>query len=341
MGDKIRVCLIGCGRAGMIHAKSYAGLIRGAELIAVCDSQESSVKAAGEVLNVKYVYTDYSEALANEEIDAVVVVTPTQFHKEAVVAAAYAGKHVFCEKPMASTPEECDEMIEACRKNRVKLQIGFMRRFDKNFRRGKEIVDSGAIDSVAMLKSNTYGPSEPKEWMYDIRKNQGPIGEVNSHDLDICRWYAGSEPKRIYAVGNNMRSPLKAAEYPDYYDSCSLTVEFANGVIGVVTGAQYVQYGYDARTEILGTKGIVKVGTQSANSVETVTRDMTIVSDSMDSWRTLFREAYVAEAQAFVDAIRNDTEPEVSGLDGKIALMMVHAGVKSYLEKGPVDLIIT
>lgn len=338
MNEKIRVCLIGCGRAGMIHAKSYAGAVKGAELIAICDASEENVCAAEKAVDVKYVYTDYREALRNDEIDAVVVVTPTQFHRDIVVAAANAKKHVFCEKPMASTPKECDEMIEECRKNGVKLQIGFMRRFDKNFRRGKEIVDSGAIGHVAMIKSNTYGPSEPKEWMYDIRKNQGPIGEVNSHDLDICRWYAGSEPKRIYAVGNNMRSPQKAAEYPDYYDSCSLTIEFANGVIGVVTGAQYVQYGYDARTEILGTSGIVKVGTQNANSVETVMHDMTIVSDSMDSWRTLFKEAYVAEDQAFVNAIRNDEEPEVTGLDGKTALVMVHAAVRSYLGKEVVDL---
>lgn len=338
MSDKIRVCLIGCGRAGMIHARSYAGRVKGAELIAMCDPMEEGLKAAQEEIPVKYAYTDYRDVMKNDEIDAVVVVTPTQFHRDVVVAAASAGKHVFCEKPMASTPEECDEMIEACRKHHVKLQMGFMRRYDKNFRRGKEIVESGAIGEVAMLKSNTYGPSEPKEWMYDIRKNQGPIGEVNSHDLDIVRWYAGSEPKKIYAVGNNFRSPQKAAEYPDYYDSCSLTIEFQNGVIGVVTGAQYVQYGYDARTEILGTNGIVKVGTQNAGSVETVTKDMKITADSMDSWRTLFREAYVAEAQAFIDAIQNDTEPGVTGQDGKMALIMVNAGVQSYLEKRPVEL---
>ena len=334
---KIRVCLIGCGRAGMIHARSYAGRVQGAELIAMCDPVEAGLKAALEEIPVKYSYTDYREALKNDEIDAVVVVTPTQFHRDIVVAAAEAGKHVFCEKPMASSPEECDEMIEACKKHGVKLQMGFMRRFDQSFRRGKEIIASGAIGEVAMLKSNTYGPSEPKEWMYDVRKNQGPIGEVNSHDLDIVRWYAGSEPKKIYAVGNNLRSPQKAAEYPDYYDSCSLTIEFENGVIAVVTGAQYVQYGYDARTEILGTHGIIKVGSQNANTVETVTKDRQIISDSMDSWRTLFREAYVAEAQSFVDAIRNDTEPDVTGLDGKMALVMVNAGVQSYLEHRPIE----
>ena len=338
MNERIRVCLIGCGRAGMIHARSYAGQVKGAELIAMCDPMEAGLKAAQDEISVKYAYTDYRDVMKNDEIDAVVVVTPTQFHRDIVVAAANAGKHVFCEKPMASTPEECDEMIEACRKNNVKLQMGFMRRFDRNFRRGKELVEAGAVGEVAMLKSNTYGPSEPKEWMYDIRKNQGPIGEVNSHDLDIVRWYAGSEPKKIYAVGNNFRSPEKAEEYPDYYDSCSLTIEFENGVIGVVTGAQYVQYGYDARTEILGTNGIVKVGTQNANSVEVVTKDMNIIADSMDSWRTLFREAYVAEAQAFVDAIVHDTEPGVTGLDGKMALIMVNAGVKSYLEKTPIEI---
>ena len=307
MNDKIRVCLIGCGRAGLIHAKSYAGPVDGAELIAVCDADENNVEAAQRIANVRYFYTDYREALKNNEIDAVVVATPTRFHRDIVCAAANAGKHIFCEKPMASAPEECDEMIEACRKNGVKLQIGFMRRYDKNFRRGREIIDTGTIGSVAMIKSNTYGPIEPKEWMYD-------------------------------AVGNNFRSPEKAAEYPDYYDSCSVTIEFSNGVIGVVTGAQYVQYGYDARTEILGTKGIVKIGSQRADSVETVTGDMTVISDSMDSWRTLFRDAYVAEAQAFADSVRSGNEPEVTVYDGKLALIMVNAGVKSYLEKRPVDI---
>ena len=335
---KVKVCLIGSGRAGMIHARNMAGSVPGGEIYAACDPDISAAKAAAEELGIETYYQDYTEALSDEQIDAVIIACPTKYHREIAVAAANEGKHIFCEKPMASTPEECDEMIEVCRKNHVKLQMGFMRRFDKNFRRGKEIVESGAVGRVAMLKSNTYGPSEPKEWMYDIRKNQGPIGEVNSHDLDIVRWYAESEPKKIYAVGNNFRSPEKAEDYPDYYDSCSLTVEFENGVIGVITGAQYVQYGYDARTEILGTDGIVKIGTQNANSVETVTKDMKIHGDSMDSWRTLFKDAYVAEAQAFIDSIIEDTEPAVTGLDGKMALLMVNAGLKSYLEKCPVEL---
>ncbi len=334
--DKVRVCLIGCGRAGMIHARSYAGSVRDAELIALCDPMVDNLRAAQAELNARYAYADYREALQNPEIDAVIVVTPTQFHRDIVIAAAKAKKHVFCEKPMASTARECDEMIEACRENGVKLQLGFMRRFDKSFRRGKALLDSGTVGRVTLLKSNTYGPSQPKVWMYDVRRNYGPIGEVNSHDFDTLRWYAGSEVKMIHAVGHNFRSPEVAAEYPDYYDTCSVLLEFENGIVGVITGAQYVAYGYDARAEILGTDGIIKVGAQQANTAEVVTRDQKIVADSMDSWRTLFREAYVEEDRAFVRCIIDGTEPEVTGHDGKMALVLVQEGLRSILEKRPV-----
>jgi myo-inositol 2-dehydrogenase/D-chiro-inositol 1-dehydrogenase len=338
MNDTIRVCLIGCGRAGMIHARSYMGGIKGAELAALCDPAEEGLKAASETTGVSKIYQNWQDVIKDPEIDAVIVVTPTQFHHDIVIAAANAGKHVFCEKPMASDEQECEEMIQACKKNHVKLQLGFMRRFDKSFRRAKELLDSGEVGSPALIKSNTYGPSEPKEWMYDVRKNYGPIGEVNSHDFDTVRWYAGSEVKMIHVIGNNFRSPEKAQEYPEYYDTCSVLLEFENGVLGMITGAQYVKYGYDSRAEILGTKGIIKVGSQNANSVEVAKEGMELKADSMDSWRTLFRDAYVTEDQAFIECIQKDTKPPVSGEDGKKALILVNEGLRSLLEHRPVYL---
>ncbi len=338
MKRRVRVCLIGCGRAGMIHARNYAGNVQNAEIIALCDPFEQSLKAASEEMTVAYTYQDYKEVMRNPDIDAVIVVTPTQLHKDIVLAAAEAGKHVFCEKPMAETKEECDEMIAACRKYKVKLQIGFMRRFDRSFRRAKEMLESGKIGDVTMIKSNTYGPSEPQEWMYDVHKSYGPIGEVNSHDFDTLRWYAGAEVKSVYAVGHNFRSPQKAEQYPEFYDTCTTVLEFENGIIGTITGAQYVKYGYDSRTEILGTKGIIKTGSQRANTAEMVTEDRDIHMDSMDSWRTLFKEAYVAEDQAFIDCILNDTDPYVTGEDGKMALILVNAALKSLLEHKVVEI---
>lgn len=338
MEKKIRVCLIGCGRAGMIHARDYIGAVKNARLTAVCDPFKEAAEAAAQETGVEKIYSDWNDVMKDPDIDAVVVVTPTQFHHDVVLAAAAAGKHVFCEKPMASTEQECDEMIEACRKANVKLQIGFMRRFDKSFRRAKEVLDAGQIGAPTLIKSNTYGPSKPKEWMYDVRKNYGPIGEVNSHDFDTLRWYAGGEVSMIYAAGENFRCREIASQFPEYYDTCSVMLQFDNGVMGVITGAQYVQYGYDSRAEILGTNGIIKVGDQRTNTVETAHADMQLTMDSMDSWRTLFLDAYRAEDQAFIDCIINDTEPGVTGLDGKMALILVNEGLRSLLEKRPVYL---
>ena len=130
----VRACLIGCGRAGMIHARNYKNKIENASIVALVDPVEAAVKAAAEELGVTKCFTDYTQMLNDPDIDAVIVVAPTDLHKQIVVDCAAAGKHIFCEKPMAMTVEECDEMIEACDKYGVKLQVGFMRRFDASFR---------------------------------------------------------------------------------------------------------------------------------------------------------------------------------------------------------------
>lgn len=338
MKKVINVCLIGTGRAGMIHGRSYNGNVPNARLVAICDPSQENLDKAQAELQVPYVYSDYKEALKNEEIDAVIVVTPTGLHKEIVVSAAEAKKHVFCEKPMAISAEECDDMIEACSKHKVALQIGFMRRFDESFRRGKEIIDTKEIGEVTLLKSMTHGPSEPKAWMYDISNSKGPIGEVNSHDLDTLRWYANAEVKMIHAIGHNFRSPEVALEYPDYYDTVAILLEFDNGILGIIDGAQYVQYGYDSRAEILGTKGNVMIGTQKNDNVCVAMSNKQLQQQAMPSWTKLFKDAYINEAKAFIQAIMDGSEPLVSGYDGKMALILVEEGVRSLKEGRPIPL---
>ena len=327
----LNVCVIGCGRAGRIHAKSYAGGVMGARLLAVCDPVEEARAAAAADFGAARTYADWHDALADPDIDAVVVVTPTGLHRDIVVAAAAAGKHVFCEKPMASSEAECDEMIAACRDAGVKLQIGFMRRFEESVQHAKEAIDAGEIGDVVLVKSLTHGPSHPKEWMYDVRKSFGPIGEVSSHDFDLLRWFAGSEVKSVYAVGGNFRSPEVAAEWPEWYDTFAMTLTFDNGVLGMVDGAQYVQYGYDFRFEVLGTRGSILVGQQPRETYTVATADGRIRRPMNNSWTYLFREAYIREAQAFVDAIAQNTETRVTGHDGKMAVRLVNMGLESLL----------
>lgn len=330
---KLGVCLIGCGRAGMIHARNYKNKVENARMVACVDAVEAAAKAAAEEMGITKYYTDYHAILNDPEVDAVVVVAPTDLHKQIVVDCAAAGKHIFCEKPMAMTVEECDEMIAACQKHNVKLQIGFMRRFDASFREAKRLVDSGAIGEVVQIHSNTRGPSKPRPWMYDIKMSNGILAEVNSHDIDAVRWMAGSDIESVYAVAGNFRNPEAAEQYPDYYDSVLMNGTLKNGVHFCIDGAAYVQYGYDSKMEIIGTKGKINVGRSDKEFVHCTTVENGTVTPFINSWMTLFIDAYLAEDTSFVNAVLNDTPVEVSGVDGRMAVATVEAGNCSITEK--------
>jgi myo-inositol 2-dehydrogenase/D-chiro-inositol 1-dehydrogenase/scyllo-inositol 2-dehydrogenase (NAD+) len=329
MKDTIGLCLIGAGRAGMIHSRNFAARVPHAKMVAVSDTVAPTAKAAADELGIDTWYTDYRQALADREVDAVIVVTPTKFHHDIVIEAAGAGKHILCEKPMAINREECQEMIDAAQENKVKLQIGFMRRFDAGFRRAKEIVDSGEIGEVVSVKSLTRGPSTPQEWMYDIRKSNGPLAEVNSHDIDTLRWFTGSEAASLYAMAGNYRCEAAREKYPDFYDTVLMNVRMRNGMMGNIDGAQGVRYGYDARVDILGTTGSLHIGGLMGNSTLTYTKDHKMSGDVIRSWMNLFYEAYVNEDIGFIEAIREDREPEVRGFDGMMAVDIVRAGNES------------
>lgn len=323
------VCLVGAGRAGMIHARNFASRVPGARMTAVADTVQASAEKAAEELGGVYHTTDYREALQRPDVDAVIVVTPTKYHIDVVLEAAKAGKHILCEKPMAMNQEECALMIEAAAKNHVKLQIGFMRRFDKNFRRAKEIVDSGAIGDVVTVKSLTHGPSTPREWMYDIEKSSGPLAEVNSHDIDTLRWFTESDAVSLHAMAGNFRCGEARERYPDFYDTVLMNVRMKNGTIGNIDGAQGVSYGYDSRVDIVGTKGNIQIGGLQSGTTLTYTKGGGMTGDVVRSWMDLFEDAYLNEDMSFINCIEKGTEPEVTGYDGMKAVEIVKAGNES------------
>jgi len=268
----------------------------------------------------------------------VCIVTPTFTHCEIAVACANAGKHIFSEKPMAITPDECDRIITAVQNNHVKLQLGFMRRFDMNFQKAKQILDSGEIGDIVLVKSLTRGPGLPPKWYYSIETSNGLLAEVNSHDIDTLRWFTGSEFARVYAEAGNYRCSDLKGDYPDFYDTVVLNARFTDGKMGVIDGACPDVYGYDSRTEILGTKGVLFVGRIHDEAVISCTKDHGVTQPIMSSWRYLFRDAYLAEDEHFISCILNDEEPIVSGLDGKKAVEVVLAGNRSIKEGRAVNL---
>jgi predicted dehydrogenase len=334
--EELGIALVGCGRAGMVHARNFAGRIRGARLVALVDPVRETAAAAAAELGVADYSTDVRDALSNPRVGAIVVASPTIHHRDIVVAAARAGRHVLCEKPMAITVRECAEMVEAAEQARVKLQIAFMRRFDASFIAGKAAVDSGRIGTTVLVKSLSRGPSAPQEWMFDLARSNGTLAEVNSHDIDTLRWFTGSEFAEVYAIAGNYRCPQALPAHPDYYDNLVLTATFANGMQGLIDGAASVSYGYDARVEVLGTRGVIHVGRQEDTSVLTCVEGEGMNRVPVKSWRHLFREAYEAEDRDFLSCVTEDRQPRVTGLDGMMAVNVVLAGNQSIRTGKPV-----
>lgn len=335
---EVGVCVIGAGRAGMIHARNFKTNVPGARLVAFTDPDEVNVKQATREMGLEKSYSDYKVALKDPEIDAVIVVTPTIFHRDIVVAAAEAGKHILCEKPMAMNEQECDDMIEAARKANVVLQIGFMRRFDQSFRQAKEEIEAGAIGDVILVKSLTRGPSVPMPWMYDLKKSNGPLAEVNSHDIDTLRWFTQSEFASVYAIAGNYRCEEARSEYPDFYDNVVLTAELTGGKQGVIDGAVSVKYAYDSRVEILGTEGVIFIGQTHERTVVVGNKSKGLARPLMNSWSSLYKDAYLDEDMHFISCIREGTVPSVTGQDGKMAVQIVNAGNRSIAEKSVIRL---
>lgn len=328
----VGVAVIGTGRAGLIHAANFAHSVRGARLAALADSDERVLRATASHLGVSATFTDFRAALSHPDVDAVVIATPTSLHADIAIAAAESGKHILCEKPMAITTEECDAMLAAVERAEVVLQIGFMRRYSQDFLAAKSRVEAGDVGAVVQVKTLTHGPSHPKPWMFDLRHSNGPLAEVNSHDIDTVRWLTGSEFADVYAIAGNYRTPEARQTHPDFYDQVLLVARMANGAQGSISGAQGVQYAYDARCEIVGTEGIITIGSLAGIDVVTCTKEKQMFRPSMASWTHLFAAAYLREDTEFLDCVRHHHTPRATGRDGRAAVALVNAGNQSIRE---------
>ena len=328
----LQIAVVGSGRAGMIHASNFATAVPGARLVALTDPVPETLAAAQADLGIKDGYADYRRVIDRRDIHAIVIATPTELHREIAVAAAAAGKHILCEKPMAMNVAECTAMVEAAERAVVVLQIGFMRRYSTSFIQAKQQIDAGTIGRVVQVKTLTHGPSYPRPWMFDLRKSNGPLAEVNSHDIDTVRWLAGGDITEIYAIAGNYRTPEALKEYPDFYDQVLLTARLSNGAQASISGAQGVQYAYDARCEVLGTHGLITIGRLHGSDTVTCTKDKSLQQPAIVSWTGLFRDAYLAEDIDFVDCIRHGRTPRASGRDGLAAVAAVNAGNASIRE---------
>lgn len=339
MNSKIRVCMIGAGRVGKLHSGTFARYTAQGEVVALVDQSAPVLHETGDEFAIEARFASLEEALDKVQFDAVVITTPTFTHKQLAVLAAQHGKHVFLEKPMAMNLQECDAIIDACKSNGVHLQLGFMRRFDPEFVAAAARIEAGEIGEPMLVKSLTHGPGLPPPWARDLRTSNGNLAEVNSHDLDAVRWLMGSNIDRIYVEVANFKGDERDVDNEHFYDNMIANLRFDSGGLGSISGICPCDYGYDARMEIVGKKGIMQIGQMQGQAVVVcVDRDQGLITPIYRRWPERFEWAYIREMEHFVQSILADTSPLVTGEDGRWAVAGVLAGTRSFLEERPVRL---
>ncbi len=339
MPSPIRVCLVGAGRAGRVHAHSLRHHVPQGLPVALVDPNPEALRAAGNDFGIAARFTSLEEALESADFEAVVITTPTNTHCSLAVTAALAGKHLLLEKPMALTIEECDRILSAVSRAGTWLQMGFMRRFDPEFVAAYQRIQAGEIGQPMLVKSLSHGPGLPPAWARDMRTSNGLLAEVNSHDWDCTRWLVTSNPERVYAEIANFKGPRHAIDAPDFYDNALVNIRFQSGALGSISGVCPCDYGYDARVEIVGEKGIMQIGQMQSQAVVVCTdRDHGLVTPIYRTWPERFAWGYIREMEHFIDCILNDQPPQVDGHDGRWAVAGVLAGTKSFIEQRPVYL---
>jgi len=329
---EIKVGIAGLGRIGRLHAEIFNYHVDGAKLVSVMDVVENLAKNVADKLKVKW-FTNYSTFLKDPELDAVVIATPTFLHKDMIIQAVEEGKHVFTEKPLTVTVSEAKEVIKAAEKAGVKLQVGYMRRFDYAYTNAKEKIEKGEIGKPLMFIGIARDPGAPPGWAADPSKSGGIFLDMLSHDFDMARWLMNSEVTQVYVNGGAYL--YEEIKNKGDLDVVSINFVFSNNSLGVIHGSRKSVFGYDLRTEIMGSDGTIYVGALYdpfiASGVKTG-----LIYTGIQWFQKRFYDAYVEEDSHFIKSILSDETPLITGIDGLRAVQIAEACWKSFREGKPV-----
>jgi myo-inositol 2-dehydrogenase/D-chiro-inositol 1-dehydrogenase len=329
--EPLRVALLGSGRMGAFHGATLAGRLPNARLVAIADPAPGAAQRLAGELGVDRAVTDAAAVFADSDVEAVVIAAPARFHADLVVAAAGAGKAVFCEKPMAITVADADRAIEAARRARVDLQVGFNRRFAADWAAARALLDDGTVGAPRTLRSVTRDPGgfDPSRVAPDTI-----FLETLIHDFDTLGFLnPGATPVRVYATADALVEP--DWKNRGLLDTAVVTVTFDNGATGVAEACFQASYGYDVRGEVFGSGGMATMGDGRATGMvfSGVTGQL---SRTVRSDQELLSAAYVAELAAFADAVRNGSGVPVTGADARQALTIAIAAAESVRTAAPV-----
>lgn len=331
--QRLGVGVLGVGEMGKHHAENIRRLVPEARLVAVADAAAERARQVASELEIEHSYCGLEAMLECKDLDAVLIATPDKFHAQAIVLAARAGKNILCEKPLAVNLADAYAALEAVAEAHVRLQIGFMRRYDPAYAAAMKRIEAGEIGIPVIFKSVGRDKDAPPLATYQSNLNGMLFYNNTIHDFDLARWLMRDEVAEVHSYTSVAIRP-EVAQYGDVVASV-VNLKYGKGAIGNVESYVQAVYGYDVRTEIVGSKGSILVGSlqQAPATFLTANGGRRTLADH---FLTRFAVAYLAEVRDFVQSILQDQLPRVSGEDGLKALAIAVAAEKSHRESKPV-----
>ena len=326
MSEKLRIGIIGAGRIGKLHAANLVNRVPGAEVAAVSDVVADAAKDLAESLGIPAYYQDYHKILEDPAIDAVFICSSTDTHSPISIEAALKGKHIFCEKPIDHDLDKIEAVLKAVKEAGVKYQVGFNRRFDRNFRHVRDVVASGGIGDVQIVKVTSRDPSAPP--ISYVKVSGGIFVDMTIHDFDMVRYLSGSEVEEVSTFGACLVDPEigKAGDV----DTCIISLRFKNGALGVIDNSRQAVYGYDQRVEVFGSKGMIAAENETPNNTTYYTADGVYKEKPLYFFLECYNDAFIQEETEFVSACLEDRETPVGSFDGLQPVLIAIAAKKSW-----------
>lgn len=330
--QKLGVGVLGVGEMGKRHAENLRRCVPEARLIAVADVAAQRARQVADELEIEHSYANLEEMAQRKDIDAILIAAPDKFHAQAIRVAASAGLDILCEKPLATSLEDAHAALREVSRANVRLQIGFMRRYDPAYAAAMKRIEAGEIGTPVIFKSVGRDKDQPPLAAYQSSVNGMLFYNNTIHDFDLARWLMKDEVTEVHAYTTTAIRP-EVAKYGDVVASV-VNLKYAHGAIGNVESYVQAVYAYDVRTEIIGSKGSIFIGSLQKTPATFLT---THGSNEIlaDHFLSRFADAYLAEAQDFVHTILTDQAPRVTGEDGLRALEIAVAAENSHLQGRP------
>lgn len=328
--EKIKVGIAGLGRLGKVHAGNLAFKIPNAQLTAACSIVPAELDYAKNVLGIVNVYSDYREMLKNADIDAVAIVTTSGEHCWQIEAALDANKHVFSDKPLGVTVEECRLAEKAVERHpELTFFLGFMRRYDPSYAYAKKKIEEGAIGKPYMVKATGIDPEAAVEGAIKFAATSGGIFiDMGIHDIDLMRWFLGSDPIEVYATGSTFKHPEFKQVGDDETGMAMYKCE--NGAVGFVHVGRTAPHGYHIETEIIGTEGSLRISPIPAKNLCMIYNKEGVVQECVSGFPERFDESYRLEMEEFIDCVQKGQKPNVTVYDGTKSTQIGFATTEAY-----------